>query len=80
MKLLEIVRGKTRAYRLVFEPMPGGGGYVVTCPALPSMVMEGETMKEALGLAHHAIERCLETLIARGHEVPEGEVLFGGRV
>ena len=80
MKLLEIVRGQTRAYRLVFAPAPGGGGYVVTCPAVPGMITEGETMKEALGMAHHAIECCLETLIARGQEVPEGEVLFGGRV
>ena len=80
MKLVEIVRGKVRAYRLVFEPAPGGGGYVVTCPALPSMVTEGETMKEALGLAHHAIEQCLEILAAREKDVPEGEVLFGGRV
>ena len=79
LKLVEIVRGETRAYRLVFNPV-AEGGYVVTCPAVPALVTKGESLKEALAMAHQAMERCLETLLARGQEVPEGEVLSGRRV
>lgn len=76
MKLIELVQGRARAYRLVFEPVPEGGGYVVTCPALPGLVVDGDTLKEALERSHDAMERRLRTLIAQGREVPEGEVLF----
>ena len=33
------------------------GGYVVTCPALPGLVTEGDTLKEAREMAADAI-RC----------------------
>jgi len=32
---------------LVFEPQPEGG-YTVTCPVLPDLVTEGDTVAEAL--------------------------------
>ena len=67
MKLLELVRGRARAYHLVFEKVTGGG-YVVTA--------HGETLKVTLERAHVAIECRLRTLIAQGKEVPEGDGWF----
>ena len=39
---------KQRAYKipLVFEPQPEGG-YTVTCPVLPELITEGDTIAEA---------------------------------
>jgi len=44
------------------------GGYVVTCPALPGCVSEGESREEALANIRDAIQGYLETL--RRHDVP----------
>jgi antitoxin HicB len=38
----------------VFEPAEEGG-YVVTCPALPGLVTEGDTLEEARDMAADAI-------------------------
>jgi len=37
-------------------------GYVVTCPALPGLVTEGETLEEARQMARDAIRTYLESL------------------
>ena len=34
-------------FTVLFEPAEEGG-YVVTCPALPGLVTEGDTLEEAL--------------------------------
>jgi len=34
------------SYTVLFEPAEEGG-FVVTCPALPGLVTEGDTMEEA---------------------------------
>lgn len=39
-----------------------GGGYVVTCPALPGLVTEGDTLEEARAMATDAIQGYLESL------------------
>ena len=40
---------------LVLEPQPEGG-YVVTCPLLPELITEGETVQEAIRNANDALE------------------------
>jgi hypothetical protein len=40
---------------LVFEPQPEGG-YTVTCPILPELVTEGDTIDEALSNVHDRSE------------------------
>lgn len=44
---------------LVLDPQPEGG-YVVTCPLLPELVTEGETVREAMDNANDALEALIE--------------------
>ena len=46
---------------LVLEPQPEGG-YVVTCPLLPELITEGETVQEALQNANDALAAIVEAL------------------
>jgi len=46
------------------------GGYVVTCPALPGLVTEGDTLEEAREMAADAIKICLESLARDGETLP----------
>ncbi len=46
---------------LVLEPQPEGG-YVVTCPLLPELITEGETVPEALQNANDALAAIVEAL------------------
>lgn len=48
-------------YTVLFEPAEEGG-FVVTCPALPGLVTEGDTMEEARAMARDAIRAYLESL------------------
>jgi len=50
------------------------GGYVVTCPALPGCISEGETREEALENIKDAIQGYLETLRRHGDAMPKVEV------
>ena len=45
---------------LVFEPQPEGG-YTVTCPLLPELITEGETVAEALVHVEDALAAIIET-------------------
>jgi predicted RNase H-like HicB family nuclease len=38
------------------------GGFVVTCPALPGLVTEGDTLEEARAMAEDAIRGYIESL------------------
>src|ERR1700730_16464006 len=49
------------SYTVLFEPAEEGG-FVVTCPALPGLVTEGETLEEARAMAQDAILAYLESL------------------
>jgi predicted RNase H-like HicB family nuclease len=49
------------SYTVLFEPAEEGG-YVVTCPALPGLVTEGDTLDEARRMALDAIRAYLESL------------------
>jgi antitoxin HicB len=44
---------------LILEPQPEGG-YTVTCPLLPELISEGDTVKEALTNAADALTAVLE--------------------
>ena len=57
-----------RRYSVILTPEEGG--YVVTVPALPGCVTEGDTLDEELDNARDAIELYVENLRARGLTVP----------
>lgn len=46
------------------------GGYVVSVPAYPSCVTQGESFEEALGNAQDALQGCLAAARDLGLEVP----------
>ena len=56
-------------YTAVFVPAEEGG-YVVTVPALPGLITEGDTLEEARAMAKDAIRGYLETLIKDGEKIP----------
>jgi len=58
------------AYTAVFEPAEEGG-YVVSFPALPGCLTQGETLEEARQMAAEALQGYLEVLIARGRPIPQ---------
>ena len=61
-------------YTVLFEPAEEGG-YVVTCPALPGLVTEGNTYAEAHARAVEAIEGYLESLQKDGQPFPPDKKL-----
>ena len=63
----------TYSFTMLFEPAEEGG-YVVTCPALPGLVTEGDTMEEASRMAADALRLYLETLIEDGMPIPSDKV------
>src|SRR5260370_20612197 len=52
----------TYTFTMLFEPAEEGG-FVVTCPALPGLVTEGDTMEEARRMAEDALRVYLESLL-----------------
>lgn len=56
-------------YTVLFEPAEEGG-FVVTCPALPGLVTEGDTLEEARAMAQDAIRGYLESLREDGLPIP----------
>ncbi len=48
-------------YTVLFEPADEGG-FTVTCPALPGLVTEGDTLEEARAMAQDAIRGYIESL------------------
>lgn len=56
-------------FTVVYEPAEEGG-YVVTCPALPAVVTQGETLEEARAMATDAIHLVLQDLIDAGEPIP----------
>ncbi len=59
-----------RRYTVLFEPAEEGG-YVVTCPALPGLVTEGDTLHEARDMARDAIRAYMESLRKDGLPIPD---------
>ena len=57
------------SFTVFFEPA-AEGGYVVTCPALPGLVTEGDTLAEARRMARDAIRAYVESLRKDGEAIP----------
>jgi predicted RNase H-like HicB family nuclease len=57
------------SYTVWFEPAEEGG-YVVTCPALPGLVTEGDTLEQARDRARDAGRAYLESLQKDGLPIP----------
>ena len=47
------------------------GGYMVTVPALPGCITQGDSIDEAVSMAKEAIELYIEELQSRGEAVPD---------
>jgi predicted RNase H-like HicB family nuclease len=56
-------------YKVILTP-DETGGYVVTCPALPGLVTEGDTLEEAREMAADAIRGYIESLQKDGEPIP----------
>lgn len=70
---------ETYRYTIIFEPA-AEGGFVVTCPALPGLVTEGDTLEEARDMAKDAIRGYLESLRADGQPIPPEPTSIGDPV
>ena len=62
----------TYRYTVLFEPAEEGG-YVVTCPVLPGLVTEGDTLEEARAMAADAIRGYVESLAKDGVPLPQDD-------
>jgi len=61
---------KVYQYTAVFEPAEEGG-FVVTIPALPGCMTQGETFEEAVKMAEDAIRCYLYSMIKHNESIPE---------
>ncbi len=59
-------------HTVLFEPAEEGG-YVATCPALPGLVTEGDTLAEARTMASDAIRVYLKSLRKDRRPIPPDE-------
>ena len=66
-------------YTVFFDPAEEGG-YVVTCPSLPGLVTEGDTLAKARAMTADAIRGYLEALAKDGLPFPAEEVKLRGKV
>jgi len=66
----ETVAARELTYTIVLEEDEAVGGFTVTCPALPGVVTEGDTLEEARAMAADAIEGYLEVLQEDGLPIP----------
>lgn len=57
------------SYTVIFEP-DETGGYVVTCPALPAVITQGDSIEEARVMAADAIHLVLQSMIEEGEPIP----------
>ena len=64
----EILTIHEYSFTVAYEPADEGG-YVVTCPALPAVVTQGETLEEARAMATDAIHLVLQSLIDNGEPI-----------
>ena len=71
MRHAEPITASNYTFTVHLEPDTEAGGYVVTCPALPGLVTEGDTLQEALAMAADAIVRL-------PRESPEGRPAAAG--
>lgn len=67
------------SFTILIEPNEPDG-YLVTCPALPGLVSEGDTLDEVYAMAKDAILGYLESLIEHGEPIPEDKLAMPIRV
>lgn len=67
------------SFTILVEPNDPDG-YLVTCPALPGLVTEGDTLDEAYEMAKDAVQLYLESLIADGQPIPQDKITMPVRV
>jgi predicted RNase H-like HicB family nuclease len=67
------------SFTIIVEPNEPDG-YLVTCPALPGLVTEGDTLDEAYTMAQDAIHVYLESLIENGEPIPQDKITMPVRV
>jgi antitoxin HicB len=60
-----------RRIPLVFVPQPEGG-FTVTCPILPELVTEGDTLEEAYSNVPDALSAVFELYGEQGRSLPSG--------
>lgn len=63
---------KILKYTVIFEPAQEGG-YVVSVPALPGCVSQGNTFEEATKMIKDAIKGYLQVLKEEKQQIPEDE-------
>ncbi len=63
---------KILKYTAIFEPAQEGG-YVVSVPALPGCMSQGETFEEATKMITDAIKGYLQVLKEEKQEIPQEE-------
>ena len=63
------------SFTVILEPAEEGG-YVATCPALPGLVTEGDTLDEARENARDAIAGYLESLAKDGLHPPSDKGIW----
>ncbi len=68
------LKARVYCFTVLFEPAEEGG-YVVTCPALPGLVTEGDSLEEARAMARDAIAGYIESLRTAGLAVPADKPL-----
>jgi antitoxin HicB len=66
-------------YTVLFEPAEEGG-YIVTCPALPGLVTEADSLEEARRMAVDAIRGYLESLAKDGLPPPPEDPQSRGHI
>ena len=74
MARAETIASSEYSYTVVLEPSVEGG-YTVTCPALPGVVTEGDSLEEARTMAADASRCYLESLQKDGLAIPVGEAI-----
>ena len=67
------------SFTILVEPNDPDG-YLVTCPALPGLVTQGDTLDEAYEMAQDAIQVYLESLVAEGKPIPQDKITMPVRV
>jgi antitoxin HicB len=72
MARAKAVEEESYTYTVLFEPVEEGG-YVVTCPVLPELVTEADTLEEARAMATDAVKGYLESLRRHGDPIPLSE-------
>lgn len=64
------VSKKILKYTVIFEPAEEGG-YVVSVPALPGCISQGETFEEATAMIKDAMKGYLQVLKEEKQEIPQ---------